>query len=508
MIMRRLVCTLILSTAVVAAADYPRIPMQGGARNSAAATSATGDKPRQIWIKWNTATASVARARTQRLGATARFTHHGSQVIDLAPGQRMEDVLADLRQRYGNEIEFAVENIRLRPHFTPNDPGYAQQYHLPLAGFPSAWNTTRASGVTIAIADTGIMAAHGDLASRLVSGYNTYAENTTTTPPGSCTNNGEGHGTSVAGVAAAIGNNATGVTGGAFEATILPIKIVDDTDCESSTQDIDEAIRYAADRGARVVNVSFGSDIFCDADFLVSAAQYMRARGGSVVKSAGNVPVNKGCNDVSEIVVVSATDDNDQITSFSNFGNDVDMSAPGQDVLTTANGGGYAFVDGTSFSAPLTASVLALIYAIDPSFTPARAEQILFDSAHDLGAPGRDVYYGHGRVDAGRAISLAAERSIAFQRENLTNVYAYPNPWDVRRGHAPEVKFANLPDSADVRIFTVSGMWVRTVRASNGQATWDLRNDDGKNVASGLYFYVVEAAGTDNKVKGKLAVIR
>jgi len=429
-------------------------------------------------------------------------------VIHVPEGKTPEQVIETLKATEGDRIEKIDLDARVYAHATPNDPLYSTQYHLPISGFPTAWDTTSGSGIKIAIADTGIKSNHVDLATNIVGpGYSFGDDNSTVTDL-------QGHGTAVAGVAAAVGNNSIGVTGGAFQASILPIKITPGGLFTANSSDVIAAITYAANQGAKVVNVSFGSSVFCAASLWTDAAAYMRSRGGLVTVSAGNDSHNLNCTNDPEIIVVSATTSSDAISPFSNFGPDIDIAAPGSGIVTTIchectdlGGADYGAVDGTSFSAPLTAGALALIFAIDTTFTPAQAEQILFDSADDLGTAGYDIYYGHGRLNVGRAVAVAAERSVTFRRENLSNVYAYPNPWDVRRGHAEQITFSNLPDSATVKIFTLSGMWIRTVHASNGRAVWNLQNDSGQKAASGLYFYLITASG-DNKVRGKIALIR
>lgn len=234
--------------------------------------------------------------------------------------------------------------------------------------------------------------------------------------------------------------------------------------------------------------------------------------------SAGNRGLNKGCGDDPEIIEVSATGATDVLSWFSNYGASVDVAAPGEDIVTTncptcadpaINPGDYDTFSGTSLSAPLVSGVLAMIYTVDAGFTPDRAQQILFDSADDRGPAGKDIYYGWGRVNAASAVLLAQTRTLFFQQNSLTNVYVYPNPWDIRKHAQRQVTFANTPEGSVIKIFTLSGFWVKTLLVPPGYAEmpWDLRNDSGDLVASGLYFYAVESQ-TGSKVKGKFAVIR
>lgn len=505
--MRRLFSVVVIFTLVAPLAAEPlEIGKRSGVRKPLPFQS------RGLWVKWKPTITPTAIAQANRqlaLSVAKDMPAYGMQVLAVPSSQTAEAAAADLKARFGAAIEFAVPNYVIPPLFTPNDPGFSSEYHLTKAAFPTAWDTARGTGIKIAVADTGFYASHPDLSGNILtsSGYNEVLANTNTTD--AC-----GHGTAVAGTAAAVGNNGIGVIGGAFASKIVPIKIVDDVTCTATLSDIDSAIRYAANQGAKVINVSFGSDSICDEDYLTDAAQYMESHGGVVVKAGGNASKNRGCSDHSEIVEVSATDSNDALASFSNFGNDIDIAAPGVGIVTTncnsctegSGLGDYVSADGTSFAAPVTAAVLALIFQANPSISAAGAKQVLFDSADDLGTPGRDIYFGYGRVNAARAVSTAASRGSTSQTNSLASAYAYPNPWDVRKGH-DKVHFNNLPDGTTVKIFTLAGFFVTSLTSSNNQATWSLTNDNGQAVASGLYLYLLKSSAGDTAT-GKIAVIR
>ncbi|MFQ5496091.1 MAG: S8 family serine peptidase, partial [Phycisphaerae bacterium] len=238
---------------------------------------------------------------------------------------------------------------------------------------------------------------HPDLASKLVPGWNFYDNSADTSDVA-------GHGTLVAGAAAAIGNNGVGVAGPAFANPIMPIRVTN-TDGWALQSAIVSGLMWAADHGAKVANLSFGGVHSSSA--VTTAAQYFASKGGLVTASAGNFGNDDGSPDNLYMVSVSATASNDAIATWSSFGSYVDVAAPGSSVWTTANGGAYTPASGTSFSAPVTAGVLALIFAANPSLTPAEAEEILEESADDLGAQGYDILYGWGRVNAGTAVMVA-----------------------------------------------------------------------------------------------------
>lgn len=424
-----------------------------------------------------------------------------------------EEMAEQLKAEYGEAIEYAEVDHYQYPLLTPNDPSFSLQYHLPKISAPSAWDSTTGRGITIAIADTGMDPNHPDLMGHTVAGYNVADGNNNT-------NDQHGHGTAVAGTAAAIGNNGIDGAGGAYDATLMPIKIVSAAACVSKdncfSQDswIASAITYAADHGAKVCNVSFGND-FCDSQTLLDAGTYMQSKGGLVVKAAGNSGINRGCSTTPQLIIVSATDSNDNYASFTNYGNEIAVSAPGVSIWAAncnacymnLGQGSFYPVSGTSFSSPLTASVVALIFAVDRTFAAGQAQRILLDSADHLGTPGFDIHFGNGRINAARAVQLAQQRSKEFQLGNLTSVYAYPNPWDARRSSKRQITIANMPDTASVKIFTLSGYWVKTLTPANGLAVWDLTTDGGDSVASGLYFYLVKTTG-GTVARGKIAIIK
>jgi hypothetical protein len=214
-----------------------------------------------------------------------------------------------------------------------------------------------------------------------------------------------GHGTSVAGVIAAASNNALGVTSVAWSARIMPVRITNRSDGWAYTSTIASGLTWAADHGARVANISY--DVAGSAT-LQNAAQYMKNTGGVVVVAAGNSGNDPGYGASSTLVAVSATTSSDTRASWSSFGNYVDMAAPGDGIWTTVRGGGYAAVSGTSVSSSTTAGVVALIVAANGALSPDEVESVLKTTADDLGDPGTDAFYGAGRVNAARAVALAA----------------------------------------------------------------------------------------------------
>jgi thermitase len=290
----------------------------------------------------------------------------------------------------------------------PNDPGFVSQWHLAKIQSSQAWSVTTGSpSVVVAVIDTGVHGTHPDLASNLVPGWNFVKSNSDTSDP-------LGHGTAVAGVIGAASNNGIGVAGVSWHSRMMPLVVVDENDL-AAYSNIAEAIQYAADRGVRVINISVGGN--AQSSTLQSAVDYAWNRGVLILASAMNNGASNpyypaACN---HVMAVSATDSNDHLASFSNYGNWIAISAPGAGILTTAAGGGYAYWFGTSFSSPIVAGVAALSLAVNPTLTNAELVAILEKSADAIGPPGYGASFGWGRVNAFNAV--AAARQALFDAE-------------------------------------------------------------------------------------------
>ena len=227
------------------------------------------------------------------------------------------------------------------------------------------------------------------------------------TNPNSNPRDDNGHGTYVSGIAGAE-SDSQGIAGVSPGARIMPLKVLDGSGVPSgvlATDEIIEAIYYAADNGARVISMSLGSPFESSTE--QDAIDYAHGQGVVLVAAAGNdgdettyYPAN--CENV---IGAGATNNLDEKASFSNHNASVDVTAPGWYVYSTTKSGGYGYGSGTSAATPMVAGTAALIFSFDPSLTASQVEQVIEDNAEDLGDPGRDDYFGHGRVDACRALS-------------------------------------------------------------------------------------------------------
>lgn len=326
--------------------------------------------------------------------SAARMNKINVHVIKLPHGAD-ERVAAELL-KLNPHIKSAEVDKLIAPEQVGNDTYYSSAWHLPKIQAPTAWDSSLGTGVTIAILDSGVDGTHPDLTGKLVPGWNFYDGNSNTSDV-------YGHGTKVAGSAAAASNNGVGVTGVAWNAKIMPVRI-SDTAGYAFYSTIAEGIYWAADKGAKVVNVSYSVQ---GSTSIQSAANYLRSKGGIVVNSAGNTGALDSSPANSALISVSATGSTDIKTSWSSYGDYVDIAAPGAGIWTTTRGGGYASVSGTSFSSPITAGVIALMMSANPALTPTELESILKSTAVDLGTAGGDREYGAGRINAAPAVQKA-----------------------------------------------------------------------------------------------------
>ena len=283
-----------------------------------------------------------------------------------------------------------------------NDPMINDQYSLKKVDAFSAWNINQGNSDTvIAIIDTGVDSEHPDLKEKMLEGYNVIT-------PGTPPKDDVRHGTHVAGIAAAIGNNAIGVSGLAPKCKILPVKVLGNG--TGSMETVAEGLIWAADHGADVVNMSLGT--YTENKTLGEAVKYALGKNVVCVATMGNDNVERRRYPAGfpGMIAIGSTDENDKKSSFSNYGNWITVSAPGTNILSTLptymSPNGYGKMSGTSMAAPLVTGLVGLMRSQSKGLSPAEASKVLKESSDDLGDPGFDNYFGSGRVNAGKALSL------------------------------------------------------------------------------------------------------
>jgi thermitase len=329
-------------------------------------------------------------------GRARRLGRSELHVVDLPAGANEPAVAAALARH--PHFKFAELDRRVAAAAVVNDPYVGSQWHLAKIGAATAWDRSQGSGVTIAILDSGIDATHPDLAARMVPGWN-FIDNSADT------SDVNGHGTAVAGAAAATLNNGIGVAAVAGLARLMPVRIAD-ANAYAYWSTVAQGLTWAADNGARVANISYVG--VASSASVQSAANYMRSKGGLVVVAAGNNNIDENIAPTSSMIPVAATDEADAKTSFSSWGQFVAVSAPGINIWTTTRGGAYQAWWGTSMASPVVAGAVALMMSSNPSLPAAQIESLLYASAVDLGAAGRDPVFGHGRLNAAGAVQAAA----------------------------------------------------------------------------------------------------
>ena len=327
---------------------------------------------------------------------------------------RLEDYSkVDLLVRKLNQnpkIEYAELKALHYSQMTPNDTYFGSQWSLPKINAEQAWDmSTGSSNVVVAVTDNAIYVNHPDLQANMLTGYNAANGNTDPSPCGS--NTGD-HGTHVSGIIGATSNNNQGVASIGSGVSILPVKI---GDCSDGALPYGyDGVVWAANNGADIINMSWGS---------AGGGQYGQNvmnnawnQGCILVAAAGNDGVSSvfypaGYN---HVIAVASTNQNDNLSSFSNYGSWIDISAPGSHIASTVNPNGnynasYAYMDGTSMASPLVAGLLGLMESYAPSASRTDIINCLYSSAVNIGSNA-----GNGRIDALAALQCLSSYNVQY----------------------------------------------------------------------------------------------
>jgi subtilisin family serine protease len=309
------------------------------------------------------------------------------------------------------EIEYAELDYIVHGELVPNDPVYNDPYYVyapQLIGAETAWDTTTGSpSVVVAVVDSGVSLNHPELVGHTVSCGTDICDfvNNDSDP-----SDDQGHGTHVAGIITAAMNNNLGATGIAPGVKVMPVKVLSAANT-GSWSTIAAGITYAVSHGAKIINLSLGGTT--SAQTLYNAIMNAAAQGALVVAAAGNngdsTPFYPAAYD--QTMAVSMTDDHDVLYPLSNFGPTIDIAAPGFAIYntywTSANPDTYTCMTGTSMAAPHVSALAALLLSVRPDLTAANLRTIIQNTAVDLGTPGRDDYFGWGRINAAAAVAAA-----------------------------------------------------------------------------------------------------
>ncbi len=336
------------------------------------------------------------------------------QVAQSTTAEARAEALLTLAQRLQNDpnVVFAEPDLFYGIDWVPNDPRLSEQYALGRVQAEAAWDIEKGNNnVVIAIVDTGIDTDHPDLKPQLVSGWNTIANN-------AVVKDDNGHGTHCGGIAAAAGNNGTGIVGLAPNVKIMPVKVMNASG-QGSSLNIATGIRWAADRGAHVISLSLGTSM--GSSIIRESLVYAVNKGATIVAAMGNdggqvrnYPATYAA-EIDGVVAVGATDRGDSRAYFSNYGSWITVTAPGYQILSTLpryavqgnpSGQAYGEYSGTSMATPYVAGLAGLLKSQQQSRGPTDIKAAIIQGTDDLGSRGFDTQFGYGRINAARSLGL------------------------------------------------------------------------------------------------------
>jgi subtilisin family serine protease len=480
-------------------------------------------KPGEVLVEFkHEVSAQSTHALLTEVGATRVRTLYGSRVElwQVPEGQE----LAIAKKLTANPaVEYAEPNYRYyaldsgpnTPVVEPSDPYFNRQWGHAQIQSAAAWDiTTGSADVVIAIIDSGVDLGHPDLAGKLVAGRDFVDGDDSPWDT-------NGHGSHVAGIAAAVTNNGTGIAGVDWQAKIMPVRVLTD-DGGGYSSVIAEGVRWAAQEGAQVLNLSLGGSSYSQT--LRNAIMEAHQKGSLVVAAMGNSRLEGNPTQYpaayDHVMAVAATGPSDLYARYSQYGDHCDISAPGGDmfylhdpdgvystmptypVYMTINEGfsrNYDYAHGTSQAAPHVAGLAALVWGLRPSLTPDEVQTMLEATADDLGEPGWDMDYGYGRINAWAAVQGITPPSVPtlYAIQNTGGQDDFVVKWTAVSGATSY----SLEENADPSFLQVGSMfsvtvpqyqvtnkepgttWYYRVRANNAQGNSAWSNVESTTVA-------------------------
>ncbi len=426
-----------------------------------------------------------------------------------------------------SQVQFAEPNLIITGTAVPNDPQYNEQWNYPLIELPAAWDiSTGSSDIIVAVVDSGALFQHPDLAGNLIAGYDFISDVSNALDGDGIDPDAEDlgstfHGSHVAGIIAAESNNGIGASSVSWQTSIMPLRVLGASG--GNLYDATQAIRYAAgmsndsgelpQRPANIINLSIGGNGNCPPSYQ-DVLREVRQRDILVVAAAGNdsnssnrfYPAN--CSDV---IAVSAVDLNKELTDYSNFGNAIDIAAPGgrDDIdfdnngfvdailsLSAVSGSGglnyiYNYRFGTSMATPHVSGVFALMLAVNPNLSADEIEQMLISGllTDDLGISGADNLYGNGLINARKAVTTALS---SLSSNSILNSYLSSSISTFE--FSPDLSETTFEtrtigdDAITINSIVYDAAWlaVTSLGQNSGVENWRL-NIDRLGLAEGLY---------------------
>lgn len=480
----------------------------------------SGDfKPGELLVKLRegVATAALLSIQDQYGAMRVRTLSNGDVEIWEVPEGR--ELLVAEQLNADPLVLYAEPNYLYQAFGAPNDPSLDKQWAHTVIQSLAAWDiTTGSTGFTIAIIDSGLDLGHPDLAGKIVPGYDAV--------DGGEPWDENGHGTHVASIAAAVTNNGIGVAGMDWHARIMPVRVLNAAG-SGWTSDVADGVYWAYQHGAQVLNLSLGGS--GESQTLRDAVDAAHASGSLVVAAMGNCrtydpPSCPSANPISypaaypSVLAVAATTRTDRYAYYSQYGNHCDIAAPGGDARSSSQNGilgalpsydnfylrtvygydkNYDYLQGTSMATPYVAGLAALVWGADPALGPDQLRQILENTADDLGAPGWDPNYGHGRINALAAVQAVAApvaptlASIDNANGDGTYLVAWnsvsnADSYTLQEDSNPAFPSPTVRYQGTMSKFTIDnqggGTWYYRVLASNGVGVSPWSNIQGVSV--------------------------
>jgi subtilisin family serine protease len=374
----------------------------------------------------------------------------GFEKVKIPSGKTIKEVIKNYTD--SGAVEYAEPNYIYNAFKTPDDTDYPKQWGLEKIDAPEGWDITTGGGAVIAVIDSGIAYNHPDLAANIWANTGEVSSSSGTDSDGngyiddtrgwdfhdddndpSPDNTDENHGTHVAGIAGAVSNNSTGTAGVSWSDKLMAVKCFYDEDGDlpvAEIADIAEGIKYAADNGADIINMSFGASSGSQA--LENAVNSAYSKGVFLVAASGNdnkLVYYPAAYD--NVMAVGATNENDVRESYSNYGTQLDVMAPGSGIYSTLRSDNYGEMSGTSMACPFVAGEAALIISYweenNIYYRPVDIKNIIIYGCDDIGSYGRDNMTGHGRINIGTSLTQAKDGVVRIDEEKSI---VYPNPFN------------------------------------------------------------------------------
>ncbi len=423
-----------------------------------------------------------------------------------------------------NETKYCYKSRRLRAFGVPNDPNYGSQWGLSSSGInmAQAWNIEGSSGsayITIAVIDTGVDYNHEDLSSKMWTspqGYHGYNWIDNGHGPNDPMDD-DGHGTHVSGIAAAATNNGTGIAGVSINSKIMALKILDSSGYGDEADEA-EAILWAVRNGARVINLSLGADSYSYAE--ADACAYAFDQGVFIAAASGNyntpyISYPAALSTTFAVGAVNKSGDRCDPSDWgydiygdplgSNYGPELEVLAPGNNILSTVPPGSYQSWNGTSMACPFVAGLASLVLSIRPDYGPEDAREAIRRSGSDYSNFTNE--HGYGIINASACLTALQY----FEYKLGVKITNFPNPYKLSGGI---LNFCFDSPPSEIKNFIIFDFTGQKIISLGNNSffpdkkiiTWDGRNENGADVASGIYFYFAET--NIGQSKGHFAVIK